>query len=40
MTVLDAWKVPFLNTVILLTSGATLTYAHMAIRHGNKNKLF
>jgi len=40
MTVLDAWKIPFLNTVILLTSGATLTYAHMAIRHGNKKQAY
>jgi heme/copper-type cytochrome/quinol oxidase subunit 3 len=40
MTVLDAWKIPFLNTVVLLTSGATLTYSHMAIRHGNKRQAY
>ena len=27
---LDPWSVPFLNTLILLTSGATVTYAHQA----------
>jgi len=40
MTVLDAWKIPFLNTLLLLTSGATLTYSHMAIRHGNKRQAY
>jgi len=29
--VLDPWGVPFLNTVILLTSGASVTWAHHAI---------
>ena len=31
ITVLDAWEVPFLNTLILLSSGATVTWAHHAI---------
>jgi cytochrome c oxidase subunit 3 len=34
--VLSAWDVPLLNTVILLTSGASCTWAHQAILEGNK----
>jgi heme/copper-type cytochrome/quinol oxidase subunit 3 len=33
---LDPWKVPLLNTIILLTSGACVTAAHHGIVHGNK----
>ena len=36
MTILDPWKVPLLNTVILLSSGATVTWAHHAIVWGSK----
>jgi len=36
LTILDPWKVPLLNTVILLTSGATVTWAHHAIVWGSK----
>jgi len=36
LTILDPWKVPLLNTVILLTSGATCTWAHHAIVWGSK----
>ncbi len=34
----DPWTVPFLNTVILLSSGATVTYAHHKIREGDNKK--
>lgn len=31
LTVIDPWGVPFLNTLVLVTSGATLTFAHYSI---------
>jgi len=34
--VLNPWEIPFLNTVILLCSGATVTWAHHAIIVGNR----
>lgn len=34
--VFNAWEVPFLNTVILLSSGATCTWAHHAIVAGDR----
>jgi cytochrome c oxidase subunit 3 len=34
---LDPWELPLLNTVLLLTSGATLTYAHHEIVGGHKD---
>jgi len=37
MVILDPWKVPLLNTVILLTSGATITWAHHSIVWGSKS---
>jgi len=36
--VLDAWELPFYNTVILLTSGGTVTRAHIYIEEGNNAK--
>ena len=36
IAVLNAWEIPFLNTVILLTSGAVLTAAHYALILGNR----
>jgi cytochrome c oxidase subunit 3 len=36
MVVLDTWKIPLLNTVLLLTSGATITWAHHSIVWGSK----
>lgn len=33
------WGLPFINTVILLTSGATLTVAHHGLRENDSSKL-
>ena len=35
--VLSAWEVPLLNTLILLTSGASVTWAHHAIVAGDRD---
>ena len=36
---LHTWGLPFLNTLILLTSGATITIAHHAVRLGDRQKM-
>jgi cytochrome c oxidase subunit III len=34
----DPWDLPFLNTLILLTSGVTVTWAHHALREGKRDQ--
>lgn len=36
--VLNPWDIPFLNTVILLSSGAAVTWTHHAILAGNRSQ--
>lgn len=38
MTVLNPWQIPLLNTVVLLSSGATITWAHHSIVWGSKSQ--
>jgi cytochrome c oxidase subunit 3 len=38
LTTLDPWQIPLLNTVLLLSSGASVTWAHHAILLGSKKE--
>jgi cytochrome c oxidase subunit 3 len=37
--VMGAWGIPAINTLILLTSGATVTWAHWGLKENNQQKL-
>ena len=37
MEAINAFELPLLNTVILLGSGVTITYAHHSLIQGNRN---
>ncbi|MEN3972737.1 cytochrome c oxidase subunit 3 [Sphingomicrobium sp. XHP0235] len=39
MTLIDPWGYPLLNTLILLCSGTTVTWAHHALIHGDREGL-
>jgi cytochrome c oxidase subunit 3 len=39
MEVLDPWHLPLLNTLILLTSGTTVTWAHHSLLHNDRKGL-
>ncbi|PMX42048.1 cytochrome c oxidase subunit 3, partial [Pseudomonas sp. MPR-R2A6] len=39
LEVIDPFRFPLLNTLILLTSGTTITWAHHALIHGDRDGL-
>jgi len=38
-TAMEAWGLPAINTLILLTSGVTITFAHWALKEGRRSAL-
>ena len=38
-TAMEAWGIPAINTLILLTSGVTVTWAHWALKKNNRSQL-
>jgi cytochrome c oxidase subunit 3 len=38
LTTLDPWQIPLLNTILLLSSGASVTWAHHSILLGSKKE--
>jgi cytochrome c oxidase subunit 3 len=38
ITILSPWEIPLLNTILLLSSGATVTWAHHAIVAGDRKQ--
>ena len=38
-TPMEAWGIPAINTLLLLTSGATVTWAHWGLKKGNRAQL-
>ena len=36
ITLFDPWNIPFMNTLILLLSGCTLTWSHHALKENNR----
>ena len=39
LTPVDAWGIPAINTLILLSSGATLTFAHWGLQKGRQGQM-
>lgn len=37
--IIHAWEIPAINTLLLLTSGATITWAHWGLKNNHRNNL-